>query len=264
MVEPLRMTYPNGVKYRRRNEIEAMIGQLEQLPRDRLIERMQISTPTHPDFVPPECILHFVRKSKQDNSTRQFELMYKALMARVEHAGTVHGAYHFVDGKQAITGRAAKIVEAVVFAFELKLTKDRNGYLTGLDYYEVNFADAIKSLRSTARAKVDRDESRNEPLSYKDDEAISSEVERAAGAFDPENREKIDDPVYRSALDAAISRLPAEERDVILLSRKGYQDASIDPDAITISSLLGCNDQTVRNRRKRAIGKLKKALEELD
>lgn len=264
MVEPLRMTYPDGSHYRRRNEIEKMLTQLEQVTRDQLMERMQISDPTHADFLPAECILHFLRKSKRDNTSRQFELMYKALLARVERAAMVPGALHYVGEKQAITARGAKIIEEVVFAFELKLTKDRNGYLEGLDYYEVNFASAMKSLRSTARAKIDLEEGRNQPLSYNDEESISADVEKAAGAFDPFNPEKIDDPVYRSALGAAIKELPAEERDVILLTLKGYQDASIQPDAITISSLLGCNDQTVRNRRKRAVIKLKKALEELE
>ena len=258
------MTYPDGVHYRRRSEIEIMIQQLEQMPRDELIDRMQISTPTHHDFIPAECVLHFVRKSKRDNSTRQFELMYKALLARVERAAMVPGAHHYVGEKQAITTRAAKITEAVVFEFEVKLTRDRNGYLDGLDYYEVNFASAMKSLRSTARAKADLDEERNQPLSYNDNESISPEVEMAAGAFDPFNPEKLDDTTYRSALGVAIKELPAEEQNVILLTLKGYQDASIQPDAVTISSLLGCNDQTVRNRRKRAIGKLKKALEELE
>ena len=264
MVEPLRMKYPNGVPYQRRDEIEKLLGELEQLPRDRLIERMKIATPAHPDFVPSECVLHFVRKSKLDNSDRQFEIMYRALIARVEKAAMVPGGRHYLGEEEAITSRASSIAEAVVFQFEMKLTKDRNGYLDGLDYYEVNFASALKALRLTAREKVDRETDRVQPLSYDDDEAISPVVEKAAGSFNPFDQEKIDDPAYRSAVGAAIKRLPAEERNVILLSLKGYQDGSTDPDGITISRLLGCNDQTVRNRRKRAIAKLQKDLEDLE
>lgn len=264
MVEPLRQTYPDGKLYRRRTEIESLIEQLERIPRDDLIERTRISSPENPDFLPSECLLHFVRKSKRDNSSSQFELMYKALIARVQRAATLPGAFHYVDEKQAITSRGEKIIEAVVFAFEVKLTEDRNGYLAGLDYYEVNFASAMKSLRLTARAKADLEENRNQPLSYNEDETISPEVERAAGSIDPFTSEKIDDPAYRFALSAAIKELPAEEREVILLTLKGYNDASYDPEDVTISSLLGCVDQTVRNRRKRALGKLRKALEDLE
>jgi hypothetical protein len=264
LVEPLRQTYPNGEPYRRRTEIEALIEQLERMPRDDLIERMRISSPAHPDFLPSECLLHFVRKSKRDNSSRQFELMYKALVARVQRAATVPGAFHYVGERQAITSRGEKIIEAVVFAFEVKLTEDRNGYVLGLDYYEVNFAAAMKSLRLTACAKANLEEDRNQPLSYNDDEVISPEIEKAAGTLDPFTSEKIDDPTYRSALTAAIKELPAEEREVILLTFKGYSDASNDPKAITISSLLGCTDKTVRSRRKRALGKLQKALEDLE
>jgi hypothetical protein len=262
LAESLRKRKSDDSVYHRRDAIEALIDQLEELPRNALIERMRIASPTHPDFLPPECLLHFVRKSKRDNNTRQFDLMYRALIARVERAATVPGAVHYIGEKRAITARAAKIIEAVVFAFEVKLTQDRNGYDDSLDYYEVNFASALKSLRSTARIRVDTEEERTQPLSY-DDEAISPEVEKAAGAFDPLDRERIDDPAYRSALGAAIKGLPVEERQVILLTLKGYQDASSDPDVITISRLLGCVDQTVRNRRKRAFARLRSAMEDL-
>ncbi len=241
-----------------------LIDDLEKLPRDELVNRACISSPTDPEYLQSECLLYFVRKSKHDNSTRRFELLYKALIARVERAATVRGAVHFVEGRRAITARAAKIIEAVIFAFEMKLTRDRNAYHDGLDYFEINFASAMKLLRATARAKVDTEEGREQPLSYNDEEAISPEAEAAAGSFDPFSSEKIDDPTYRSALSAAINELPAAEREVILLMLKGYQDASIDPGAITISSLLGCVDQTVRNRRKRALNKLKAALEGLE
>ena len=264
MAEPLRKRKAGGELYRRRGEIEALIDRLEGLPRDELIERMCIAASTHPDFLPPECLLHFVRKTKRDNSNRQFELMYKALIARVERAATVPGAVHFVEGKRAITARAAKIIEAVVFAFEVKLTRDRNDYYDGLDYFEINFASAMKLLRSTARTKIDTQEDREQPLSYNDDEAISPEVEAAAGSFDPFNPEKIDDPTYRSALGAAIKELPANEREVVVLMLKGYQIDSNEPNTTTIRSILGCAEKTVRNRRDRALGKLRQALEGLE
>lgn len=264
MAEPLRKRKDSGELYRRRDEVEALIDRLEELPRDELIERMRIATPTHQDFLPPECLLHFVRKSKHDNSSRQFELMYKALIARVERAATVAGAVHYVDGKRAITARAAKIIEAVIFAFEVKLTQDRNGYYDGLDYFEINFASAVKLLRSTARTKIDTEEDREQPLSYNDDEAISPEVEAAAGSFDPFNLEKIDDPTYRSALGAAIKELPANEREVVVLMLRGYQIDSNEPSTTTIRSILGCAEKTVRNRRDRALDKLRQALEGLE
>lgn len=258
------MKYPNGETYQRREEIEAVLAKLEELPPSQLMERMKIATPSHPDFILPECVLYFVRKTKLDNSDRQFQMMYRALIARVEKAATVPGTRHYVGDKEAMTSRGSAIAEAVVFQFEVKLTKDRNGYIEGLDYYEVNFASALASLRLTAREKVDREGNRVQPLSYDEGESISPAVEKAAGSFNPFDQEKIDDPAYRSAVGAAINRLPEQERNVIMLTFKGYQDASIDPDAITISRLLGCNDQTVRNRRKRAIAKLQKDLEDFE
>lgn len=264
MADSLRKTKPDGQPYRRRDEIETLIHQLEGLSREELVERMRIASPTHRDFLPPECLLHFVRKSKHDNTSRQFELMYKALVARVERAATVPWSTHYVDGKQALSKRGADILELVLHAFEVKLTLDRNGYDDGLDFFEVNFALAVKSLRSTARRKVDLEAERTQPLSYDDDEAISPEVEKAAGSFDPFNPKKNEDPAYRSRLKTAINELPTPERLVVLLSLKDYQDASIDPNIVTISTLLNCNDQTVRNRRKRAIAKLRQALEDLE
>lgn len=265
MAEPLRKKKgAGGELYRRRDEVEALIDQLEELPRDELIERMSIALPTHPHFLPSECVLYFVRRSKRDNSSRQFEIMYKALIARVERAATVRRTVHFVDGKQAITARGASIIDAVVFAFELKLTQDRNGYHDGLDYFEINFAAGLKRLRSTAQTKIYTEEARKRPLSYDDDKTLSPEVEAAAGSLDPFNPPKIDDPTYRSALSAAINELPAEEREVILLMLKGYPIDSNEPNTATIRSVLGCAEKTVRNRRDRALAKLQRALKELE
>jgi hypothetical protein len=264
LAEPLRKKKDgDGALYRRRDEIETLIDQLEELPRDELIERMCIASPTHPHFLPSECVLYFVRKSKSDKSSRQFERMYKALIARVERAATVPGPFHSMDGKRVITARAAKIIDAVVFAFEVKLTHDRNGYYDGLDYFEVNFADSVKKLRLTAGSKVDTEEHRVQPLSYDDEEVISPEVEKAAGSFEPFDSEKFDDPVYRSALHAAIKELPQEERQVVLLMLKGYQIDSNDHSANTIKSVIGCTEKTVRNRRDRALARLRRALEDL-
>lgn len=265
LAEPLRKRKDgDGALYRRRAEIETLIDQLEELPSDELVERMCIASPTHPHFLPSECVLYFVRKSKRDKSSRQFERMYKALIARVERAATVAGAFHSTDGKRVITARAAKIIEAVVFKFEVKLTRDRNGYYDGLDYFEVNFADSVKMLRLTARSKIDTEENRVQPLSYDDEEVISPEVEQAAGSFEPFDSEKFDTPGYRSALNAAINELPQKEREVVLLILKEYPIDSNDHNATTIKSVLGCTEKTVRNRRDRALARLRSALENLE
>jgi len=264
LAEPLKKRKDaDGELYCRRDGIEALIDQLEELPRDELIERMCIASPTHPHFLPSECVLYFVRRSKRDKSSRQFELTYKALIARVERAATVAGSFHSTDGKRVITARAAKIIEAVVFAFMVKLTKDLSGYNDGLDYFEINFANAVKMLRSTARRKVDTEENRLQPLSYNDEEVISPEVEKAAGSFQPFEPEKFDDPGYRSALGVAIKELPQKEREVVLLMLKGYPIDSNDHNTTTIKGVLECAEKTVRNRRDRALAKLRNAMEDL-
>ncbi|TCU16395.1 DNA-binding response regulator [Rhizobium sullae] len=263
MIEPLRKHRKDGRLYERRAETTAMLMQLEGLAFDQLVERAKIRSKTDPLYLPTECLLHFVRRSKRDNSDRSFEILFRILLARVENAATLHSTMHRLEyGEIAITAFGSKVKNDVVDRFLARLVSDRDGYDERLDYFEVNFSHAIASLRSTAKLKAAEEEKRSQPLSSDDDEEISAEVEKAAGSFDPFDKSKIDDGNYRFRLFAVIKELPDKERHVVALLFKEYPIESNDPDKPSICKILGCVEKTVRNRRDRAFEKLRTALSE--
>ena len=262
MIVPLRKRLGDGTPYTRRAGTEKLLEKLASMPRDELIERAKIRSSRHPDFIPSECLLYFVRQSKLDNSSRQFEALFRSLFARVEYAAVPPGSWHrTADGKPALSSTAVKIQEDVVERFFLRLTTDREGYDEGLDYFEINFADSIARLRSTARRKAQKEDNRRQPIELEDGE-VSAEVERAARDFNPLDPSKLKDGNYRSRLLGAIKALPDDERHVVALLFKEYPIDSTDPNTPSICKILGCVEKTVRNRRDRAFTKLKQALSE--
>ena len=101
------------------------------------------------------------------------------------------------------------------------------------------------------------------PLAANEDDGleISPEVEAAAAEFLGGDQQELDDPAFRLALTRAIDRLPDDQKEVIGLILQDFQIDSKDKSVMTISSILGCDERTVRNRRDRAYKALRAILQ---
>lgn len=263
MAEPLRKLKDDGSPYTRPPDVEASINALLAIPRTELVQRCQISDPSHPFFVKAECVLHFIRQAKADNNDRHFEALFRILRRRVQRALPALDR-PFEEGESALVPASAiDIRDAVLFRFQELLCLDREGYDARLDYFEIRFDGAIANLRRTARRKTWKEENRSQPLSYDDETSeLSSEVEDALARLNSQDPSKIDNPAYRKRFAAAIDALPEDQRRVIVLLLKDIQIESKDPEAVTIVKALGCSEKTVRNRRDRAFRALRAALDE--
>ena len=260
---PLRKAYPDGRLYQRRPEIEAALDALALKPRSEIVDRCRLIDPSEAAYLPSECLLHLVRASKTDNSDAYFEALFRALRKRVLGRLPRTEIGHDADGKTIVSQTNVRIAEAVMDRFQEFLVLDRDGYDERLDYFEINFDGAVASLRLTARKKAWKEENRSVPMTYDDETSeLNAEIEEAAAAQNPLLQSKIDDPAYRSRLDAAIDSLPERQRRVIELLRQGVQIDSQEPGVQTIVRILNCAEKTIRNRRVKAFAALRKALEE--
>jgi len=256
--EPLRKKKDDGSAYSRPPDVEASLDALLALGRAALVERCRISDSRNPDYVKSECILYFVRLSR---ANRHFEELFRILRVRVQRA--LPAVERFVEegAKASVQSPAVQIRDAVLFRFQELLCLDRADYDERLDYFEIKFDGAIANLRLTARRKAWKDDNRSSPLTYDDETSEpTKEVEDALARLHPLSASKIDDPVYRSRLDAAIDSLPADQRRVIEMLLQNFQIESDDPEMTTIVKVLGRTEKTVRNRRDRAIATLRAAL----
>ena len=263
MPVPLRKLDQDGTLYQRRPEIEKKLDALRSRSRSEVGEHCRITDPGNENHIPSECLLHLVRGCRSDNSDRHFEVLFLMLRQRVIARLPVPEIGRTSDGEVLVSQRNLKIAEYVLDRFQTLLVADRGAYDERLDYFEVNFDAAIASLRLDGRRMAFKEEKRTEPMTYDDETSeLNAEIEKAAEAQNPLSGSKLDDPVYRSRMYAAIDALPEDQRRVLELLLLGIPMDSKEPGVQSITQILGCVEKTVRNRRDRAYVALRKTLEE--
>lgn len=260
-ITPLRKRTLDGAPYMRDAKVEALLVELSRLSRDELVERALIARRDDARYVPSECLVHFIRASRSDNGEAWFERLYRLLAERVLRS--LPKAENS-DGVTASLSRSA-IREKAFGRFVELLSADRVGYVEKLDYFEVRFDGALASLRRDAQKQAWRGENRSAPLYDEDgDGEPSPEVERAAGFHDPFASRDLDDPVYRSRLEAAIGALPPEQNRIIDMMRRGIPIDSKNADEPTIAKVLNRSEKTVRTYRDKAFAAIRAAMNEGD
>jgi hypothetical protein len=259
LVTPLRKRTLAGVSYTRTASIEALLNQLEQLPRADLVMRCQITDRNDPGYVPSECLMYFVRATREDNSDQHFERLYQILLSRVLRALPNPEKS---DGEVVrISQTKSRIRDAAFDRFTEALAFDRQVYSEKLDYFEVRFHGAVANLRRDAQDMAWREENRTATIEYDPEtNEPSAEVEEAAGTFNPFENSEFEQNDYRSRLDAAIDTLPREQIRIIQMLRQGFLIDSKDPDAVTIAKTLKKSEKTIRLHRDRAIKAVRAAL----
>jgi hypothetical protein len=257
VIEPLRKRTLEGEPYTRRSAVEAKLLDLSSLSPKELLIRCEIREQTDPSYVPSECLVYFVRACRDDDSDAHFNRLYSILGNRVLRCLP---RPHSSDGKTVYLTKSA-IQEKVLEQFIDLLVRDRHTYMEQLDYYEINFASALKRRRLDAQNKVRRDEHRSTVFYEEETGEPTVAVERAAGSFDPFNSSDLADANYRSRLRETIDTLPHEQRQIILMINQGIPIDSKIPGVHTIAKTLGKSEKTIRTYRDKAYAVLRVALE---
>lgn len=262
MIAPLQKQ-SDGKAYLRPPEIAAALVSLARLPIEEVARRAQISDVEDSDYVPSECVLHFVRQSKANGDGKPYQDLFTVLRNRVLRAVPVRLRRVAGVPNAAESDLEEQIQERVLFDFQKLLCLDRQAYDERLDFYEVRFNSALVLLRASARRAVLRKQSRRKPMQYDGDGSdLTLEMEDALDRVRNQNGPENDDSAYRLRFYEAISTLPDDQRRVMELILEGLPIDSKVPEVQTISKILGCGEQTVRNRRDRAIAAIRLALKE--
>lgn len=256
-ITPLKKRRIDGRLYARDPRVEALLAELAALSRDELIERAAVSRRTDPHYIPSECLVYFLRGSRNDCHEAWFERLYRHLIERVRRCLPRPDS---ADGRTASFSEERVRDEAFGRFVEI-LAADRVAYTEKLDYFEIRFDGALASLRRDARVKAWRDAKRFEPLEVDDESGeFSAEVEATAGTYDPFAEPDLDVANYRLRLNAAIDALPPDQRRIIHMLRKGSPIDSKEPGAVTIAKALGRSEKTIRTYRDKAFVALRAAL----
>lgn len=257
-IDPLRKL-KDGVPLTRQPEVVAAIERTFTWTFEELLQHAAINDRRHALYVPSEALMYRLRATKKDNSDKRFLALYDIIKRRLEaacaRATTSEGETVFENAKLAdIRDRLVAHVVDLVLA-------DRQDYSDKLDFFEVRFERAIRLLRIDKFRRIARHEVGKVALEYDDGSGeIIHEAEEGLASMRENIRSSEDDLTYRLSLRRAIDALPDEERKVIELILAGVTIESKDPNEISIVNLLGTVEKTVRNRRDRAITKIRAAL----
>jgi hypothetical protein len=248
----------DGTPYRRPPNIDAWIEKLEAVDVASRLPQFAGASRKHPEYVPTEVVLHFLRRAWIDGEQGQFEKIFRILLSRVEQSlrSTIWNSR---------IGSATDIRDEIVSRFVVLVTKDCTSQSDLLDFYEIHFDQAMVALRTSVlrKFKTIAGDITTVPLGSQESDGpeVSSEVEAALEAFLSGDPQKIDDPAFRPVLFAAIDLLPQDQKQVIGLLLQGIPIDAKEENVMTIARILQCDERTVRNRRDRACKALKAVLE---
>jgi hypothetical protein len=256
LITPLRKHTMDGKLYTRRPITESKLIELASLSRDDLVIQCAIRQKDDPAYVPSECLLYFIRESRGNRPDTYFEKLYKLLSERVLR--------YLPDGSslngKTISLTKSAIREKVFGHFVELLASDQNDYSDKLDYYEINFAHALKKLHLDAQKQAWQEENRSTAFHDEESGEPTAEVESAAGSFDSFNASEFSSDVYRFDLYEAIDTLPPLQKRIIVMLQQGFPIGPKDSNAITIAKTLNKDEKTIRTHRDKAYATLRAAL----
>lgn len=257
MPQPLQRKSKDGTPYERLPEIENWISKLETVDSEERIRLFASSFRKSHEYVPSEAVVYFLRHTWAGEMLGDFEKIFRILMNRIQQSLCSAVPDSRIAGAKGIR-------EEIMGRFAERIAKDCKGRTSLLDFYEVRFDKAFAAFRSSILRRIGPSAEDTIPLINDDGDTpeISREVEDAAVEFLNGDPKKIDDPAFRSALNAAIDSLPDDQKQVVGLLLQGFQIDSKDKDVLTIARMLRCDERTVRNRRDRAFKALRTILHE--
>ena len=174
------------------------LERLTQLPIEEVARCAAIDDSGHPEFMPSECVLHFVRQARTHGDAAPYRDLFVVLRNRILRAVPAHARTVAGSAKTGVRASDSDIQDFVLDRFQVMLCSDRREYDDRLDFYEVRFNSAIAKLRLDARRKVERYEARHEQVVYDGDGATPSQkVEEALARLRDQDGKKEDDFLYR-------------------------------------------------------------------
>lgn len=231
--------------YTRPVEVEAAIDRLLTWPRGDVLRALAIRSRTAGDYVPSEAIVHLIRAANADDDPLYFDALYAELLRRIERA-LPPAEERTADGHSGRNVSREQVRDDVVDKFNAVLAEDLNHRDDRLDIFECRFDYTIDKLRRSAWRRLGTERSRRD---IKTVEELSLAVENGDREFLALRDKLFSDPTSRIRLHAMIDSLQDRDRTIMQMLIADFTIHSTNPDAVTISSVLGCDESTVRNRR---------------
>ena len=260
MARPLNKMSEEGGSYTRRPDIEACIDEALTQSQETVLRRANIRNVRDPDYMPMECLLHLMREARLGKNKSTESKLYALFMSRCE----ARLKRAIPDGSRT---DAADLRDEVMFRFNVLFARvGTNEDSTALDYYEVNFNQALQFLRwkqvrkDNARKKVFVDIGQE-----KDDDGKPLDQENALAKLSEaaRNPAQQDNYVYLTQIGKFLATLSPEDRETVrLVLIEGYTIESDDLNEETAARILGVGRRAINKRLAKVAAKLRTFQEE--
>lgn len=260
MARPLNKMREEGGFYTRRPDIESCIDEALTQSLETVLRRTNIRNVSDPDYMPMECLIYLMREARLSKDRVKESKLYVPFMSRCE--ARLKKAIR--DGSRT---DAAGLRDEAMYRFNVLFARvGTNEDSTALDYYEVNFNHAFRTLwskvllKDNTRKKVFVDigqemDDEGKPL---DDEDVLARLSEAARC--PAQQ---DNYVYLTQVGKFLATLSPEDRETVrLVLIEGYTIESDDPDEVTATKILGVGRRAINKRLAKVAAKLKRFQEE--
>jgi len=262
MIRPLTKQSLDGQLYTRPPAIQDRLERLAQIAPVERTNQLEAGVDGFGQEIPHEALVHFMREAWRASDKAVFKRIYLALCGRVEQINLKRIPDSRFSG-------AAGARDLVLQKFIDLVSEDCKGLHDRLDYFEARFNSGLYAMRvSIVRKYKTAADKRIDPFPLLKRNADTGEyeippkLEEKATRFAAEKMSRLDDPDFRSALFAAIDKLPRDLKDVLVLSLKKMPVESADPTTMTITRKLNCTARTVLNRYKSGALALRELLKE--
>ena len=248
-VRPLTKCKADGTRYERVPLVQEAMESVAGMTFEKALVRSQITDRAESGYLPPECLVYFVREAQRQDQRRFASSFMEALLKRCVRAIqrqlqslTREDAFH------AYNDVVSDLTESII-----DLSHDRG------DYFQVRFMSGLKCRTTTVWTAY-----RNRA------NQTAGQVHLGTGGDDVEcgGRQEVDlaDPratappdviAQREECSEALGQLPEALRELFLLKACGWPIQSNDPHTPTLSTHFRVTPRTIQNRLARANDRLK-------
>ncbi|MEM7432631.1 MAG: hypothetical protein AAF351_11950 [Pseudomonadota bacterium] len=247
----------DGSLYTRPANIEQQLGTTLDWSFADVLQRAAVTDTRDADYLASEIVMHHLRRTRDDADDLRFSALYPIVEARFLKG--FPSSHTYSDGQWIEDDQLQRMRDDQLDAFVNLLLLDRQSYEERLDFYEVMFELTVKRRRNDAFKAYYRRKKTADTVDVYEESAHSPEIEAAMAEIQTLFQSQ-DESVFRFELRRAIDLLPDNERQVIDMWLIGIPAEGKDSSDDSISKLLKCDPRTVRNRRNRAIERLRKTL----
>lgn len=230
------------------------MARLANVDQRALAARVSHSDRTHPDYLPPECLIYLLREYVGDESPRLSNAICSALMARC--ALNLRWAVN-----AGVLRDAEGVREDILSEFTLKISEALRENPEQLDVFEVAFDLAFAALR-TDRIRSESSRQRRQSTFNPQPMDADEDPDRWILALASDDGSEVvglngaEYEIFRKSVLAAINRLPAAEQEAISLRLQGWQISSEEAGMNSIAKHCGVDERTVRNRIRSGVKRL--------